>query len=117
MAGLFFCLVSAEGARLLFCPATYQPRASVYSGFSAHHAIMPHKRQKRLQGFTGAFPLICPIPAHTIQQPHKPPMHHLRHAGGHTVKRSTRTDIRHLRHAGRCTGQRNRPIIIRYIRA
>lgn len=34
MAGLFFCLASAEGAGLLFCPATIQPHTSVYSGFS-----------------------------------------------------------------------------------
>lgn len=45
------------------------------------------------------FPLICPIPAHTIQQIHKPPIHRLRHAGGHTIKRCTRTDTRHQRHA------------------
>jgi hypothetical protein len=33
MAGLFFCLASAEGAGLLFCPAAMQPHISVYSGF------------------------------------------------------------------------------------
>lgn len=99
-----------------FCPAAYKPRTSVYSGFSAVNAIMQHQRQNSLQGSTGAFPLICPILSHTIQQIHKPPMHHLRHAGGHTVKRSASTDTRYHRHAGRCTGQSSRPIIIRYIR-
>jgi hypothetical protein len=33
MAGLFFCLASAEGAGLLFCPAATQPHISVYGGF------------------------------------------------------------------------------------
>ena len=74
------------------------------------------KRQNRLQGFTAEFLLICHIPAHTIQQTHKPPIHRLRHAGGHTVKRCTSTDTRYRRHAGRCTGQRSRSIIIMYIR-
>lgn len=80
-----------------FCPETYQPRTGVYSGFYSIHEIIPPQRQNRLQSFTGAFPLICPIPAHTIQQSHNPPMHR-------------------LCHAGRCTGRRSRPIIIRYIR-
>lgn len=35
MAGLFFCLASAEGAGLLFCPATIKPHTSVYSTFCA----------------------------------------------------------------------------------
>lgn len=30
MAGLFFCLASAEGARLLFCPATMQPHKRLH---------------------------------------------------------------------------------------
>ena len=83
----------------MFCPAAYQPSTSIYSGLSAVHAIIRQKRQNRLQGFTAAFPLICPIPAHTTQQPHKPPTRQLRHAGGHTVKRSTSTDTRYQRHA------------------
>lgn len=33
LAGLFFCLASAEGAGLLFCPVTIQPHTSVYSAF------------------------------------------------------------------------------------
>lgn len=83
-----FCLASAEGAGLLFCLAAYQPHTSPYSGLSAVHAIIRPKRQSRLQGFTAAFPLIWPVPAHAIQQSHKSPIHHLCHAGGHTVKRS-----------------------------
>lgn len=33
LAGLFFCLASAEGAGLLFCHAVIQPNTSAYSGF------------------------------------------------------------------------------------
>ena len=36
MAGLFFCLASAEGAGLLFCPFAIHPHTSVYSGFLYH---------------------------------------------------------------------------------
>lgn len=99
-AGLFFYLASDTVQGLYFCPATYKPQASVYSGFSAINAIIPPQHQKRLQGFTAAFPLIYPIPAHTTQQPHKPPIHHPRHAGGHTVKCCTSTDTRHYRRTG-----------------
>lgn len=99
-----------------FCPAARERLTSIYSGLSAVNAIIRPQRQNRLQGFTGAFPLICSIPAHTIQQPHKPPIHRLRHVGWNTVKRSTSTDTRYYRHSGRCAGQRSRPIIIRYIR-
>lgn len=77
--------------------------------------IIQAQHQNRLLSFAAAFPLICPIPAHTIQQLHKPPIYRPRHAGGHTVKRNTSTDTRYHRHAGRCTGQRSRPIIIMYI--
>lgn len=34
----FFCLTSAEGAGLLFCPTAIQPRTSVYSAFCAVNA-------------------------------------------------------------------------------
>jgi hypothetical protein len=117
MAGLFFCLAPAEGAGLLFCPAAYQPHASVYSGFSVVRAIILSQSQNRLQGFTAAFPLILPISARTIQQSHKPPIRQLRHAGKHTVKRYTSANTRYHRHAGRCTDQHRQPIIIMYIRA
>nr|DAF66874.1 MAG TPA: hypothetical protein [Bacteriophage sp.] len=42
MAGLFFCLVSAEGAGLLFYPATIQPHTGVYSAFCAVNANLPY---------------------------------------------------------------------------
>lgn len=92
LAGFSFCLASDTVQGFYFCPAACEPLTSIYSGFSAANAIIPPQRQKRLQGFTVAFPLICPTPAHTMQQPHKPPMHSLFHAGGHTVKCSASTD-------------------------
>lgn len=117
MAGLFFCLASAEGAGLFFLPGGVQAKYKrLQHVLCSPCRVIQHTLQNSSHGFTGAFPLICPIPAHTIQQTHKPPIHRLRHAGGHTVKRCTSTDTRHYRHAGHCTGQRSRPIIIRYIR-
>lgn len=58
VAGLFFCLASVEDAGLLFCPATIQPHASVYSAFCIVNAVIPQKPQNSAQGFTGAFPAI-----------------------------------------------------------
>ena len=59
MAGLFFCLASAEGAGLLFCPAVIQPHTSVYSVFCAINAVIQPTLQNSAQGFTAAFPAIC----------------------------------------------------------
>lgn len=100
-----------------FAPLQYSHIQAFTAAFLSSMQFMRPKRQNRLQGFTVAFPLICSIPAHAIQQPHKPPIHRLRSAGGHTVKCCTSTNTRYHRHAGRCTGQRSRPIIIRYTRA
>lgn len=61
MAGLFFCLASAEGAGLLFCPAAIQPHTSGYNGFYPVHAVIQHTPQNGAQGFTGAFPAICRV--------------------------------------------------------
>lgn len=65
LAGLFFCLASAEGARLLFCPAIIQPHTSVYKGLYSVYATIPPTQQNSTQGFAGAFPAICralPLP-------------------------------------------------------
>ena len=61
MAGLFFCLASAEGAGLLFCHAAIQQHASVYSGFYHVHAFIQPAPQNSAQSFIGAFPEIFPI--------------------------------------------------------
>lgn len=61
MAGLFFCLASAEGAGLLFCPAAIQPNTSVYGAFFAVNAVNSARRKNSFQGFTWAFHEICYI--------------------------------------------------------
>nr|DAY84635.1 MAG TPA: hypothetical protein [Caudoviricetes sp.] len=71
MAGLFFCLASAEGAGLLFCPAAIQSHASVYRAFSRVNASIPPTPQNSVQDFTGAFPVIRPIQPPTIPDPNK----------------------------------------------
>lgn len=104
MQGFYFALL--QYSHIQAFPAAFLPSMQ----------FIPPQHQKRLQGFTVAFPLIRPIPAHTIQQTHKPPIHRLRHAGGHTVKCCTSTNTRYHRHAGRCTGATCPPTIIMYIR-
>lgn len=116
LAGLFFCLASAEGAGLLFCPAAIQPHTSVYSEFCAVHAVTPPTPQNSAQGFTGAFPAIVSAQPPTIPNRRNKPLHSLRHAGAPTSARTLCTDTRYQHHTGRFTGQNSRPIIIRYIR-
>lgn len=45
--GFFFCLASAEGAGLLFCPYTIHPHTSVYSAFCVVHASYTVHAAKR----------------------------------------------------------------------
>lgn len=116
VAGIFFCLASAEGAGLLFYHAAIRPYTSVYSVFYSVHAVIQPKHKNSLQGFTEAFPLICPIPAHAIQQIHKPTIHRMHHAGGIPSNAAPPAHTRYQLHAGRCTGQHSRHTIIRYIR-
>lgn len=61
MAGLFFCLASAKGAGLLFCPAAIQPHTSVYRAFCFVNATIPPTPQNSAQGFTDAFQIICRV--------------------------------------------------------
>lgn len=60
MAGFFFCLASAEGAGLLFCPAAIHPRTSVYSVFCAINAVYTANVTKQhtglCRGFSRYFP-------------------------------------------------------------
>lgn len=50
MAGLFFCLASAEGAGLLFCLAAIQPHTSIYSGLYTVHTFYTAKTPKPFTG-------------------------------------------------------------------
>lgn len=45
--GVFFCLASDTVQGFSFCPAAYQPRTSVYSGFSAVNAIYTASTSKQ----------------------------------------------------------------------
>lgn len=114
--GFSFALHLLRVQGFYFALLQYSPIQAFTARFVQLMQVIPPTPQNSAQGFTGAFPLICPIPAHTIQQIHKPPIRQLRHAGGHTVKHSTSTDTRSHRRAERCTGQHSRPIIIMYIR-
>lgn len=55
MAGLFFCLASTKGARLLFCPDAMQPRASVYSAFCTVYAVYTTHAVKQRTGLYNGF--------------------------------------------------------------
>lgn len=74
MAGFFFCLASAEGAGLFFCPAKIQPNTSVYSAFcSVHASYTTHatKQCTRLyRRFSGYLPCFAAIVWRCIQLYH-----------------------------------------------
>lgn len=55
VAWLFFCLASAEGAGLLFCPAAMHPYTSVYSAFCSVRAVYTANTAKRLTGLYSGF--------------------------------------------------------------
>lgn len=55
MAGLFFCLASAEGAGLLFCPFAIQPNTSVCSGLYSVHASYTTNAAKQRTGLYRGF--------------------------------------------------------------
>lgn len=116
MAGLFFCLASAEGAGLLFCPATIQPHTSVYSAFCAIHAVYTAHAVKQRTGFYRRIPCYLPCFAVAVWRCIR-----LYRTVYTTLERITAPQ--HLQRVpdttatpGRCTAQHSRPIIIRYIR-
>ena len=116
MTGLFFCLASAEGAGLLFCPATIQPHTSVYSAFCAIHAVYTAHAVKQRTGFYRRIPCYLPCFAVAVWRCIR-----LYRTVYTTLERITAPQ--HLQRVpdttatpGRCTAQHSRPIIIRYIR-
>lgn len=118
MAGLFFCIASAEGAGLLFCPAAIRPHASVYSGFLYHPCSYTDHAAKQRTGLYRGFSDDCTRSTARKYQTN---------TSGYNAVCATLERItapQHLqripdtrRNAGRYTGQHSRPIIIRYIRA
>lgn len=62
LAGFFFYLASAEGAGLLFYPATIQPHTSVYSGIYSVHAELYRPRHKTpCRALQALFPRFVPF--------------------------------------------------------
>lgn len=59
VAGLFFCLASAEGAGLLFCPATIQTHTSAYRAFCAVHAVYTTHAIKQRTGLYSGLSCDC----------------------------------------------------------
>lgn len=115
MAGFFFCLASAEGAGLLFCPATIHP----IQAFTAHSVPLMrlyHPRRKTahrtLQGLFLLFVTLCRCYVAGSSGYIVPPA--LRWSV--SQRRSTSSVYQYHHNAGRCTTQRRPPIIIRYIR-
>ena len=89
------------------------PIQAFTAAFLSLMQIIPPKLQNRLQGFTGAFLLIWPVPAHAIQQSHKPPAQRWRayHQAQHPHRYQAPPPRRTLYRSAQP------PIIIRYIRA
>ena len=117
VAGLFFCLASAEDAGLLFCPAAHEPHTSIYSGLYHVHAKLYRPRYKTAHmALQALFLLFAPFYRHRYQTG----------TSGYNTTCDTLERItaqQHIqripdtsRHAGRCTGQHRPPIIIRYIK-
>lgn len=61
MAGFFFCLASAKGARLLFCLAAIQPHTSVYSAFCAVNELHRPRHKTAHRALQGLFLRLCPL--------------------------------------------------------
>ena len=59
LAGLFFCLASAEGAGLLFCPVAICLNTSVYRGFYVIHASYTTHTAKQRTGLYSGIPCDC----------------------------------------------------------
>ena len=69
VAGLFFCLASAEGAGLLFCPAAIQPYTGVYSVFCSVNASYTAHAAKQHTGLYRGFSRDLP---HSIAANNRP---------------------------------------------
>lgn len=81
MAGLFFCLASAEGAGLLFCQATIQPNANVHIVFYTIHASYTAHAAKQHTGLCRRFSSYLPCFAAAVWRVHPAIPRRLHHAG------------------------------------
>lgn len=116
VAGLFFCLASAEDAGLLFCPAAMQPYTSVYSAFctvnASYTAHATKQRTELCSGFSRGLPHFTAYNTRQTKADITPPA-----TRWSVSQRNSASSIylRYHRRAGRCAAQHSRPIIIRYI--
>lgn len=100
MTGLFFCLASAEGAGLLFCPAAMQQNTSVYSGFCPVHASYTANTAKQRTGLYRRFS--CGLSHFTAAdaRPAQAAIYHLRHARAYHSAVAPPTRARYHSRAG-----------------
>lgn len=106
MAGLFFCLASAEGAGLLFRHAAIQPHTSVYSSFCAVHTFFyTTHTAKQCTWLCRRFSCHLPCFAAVVWRVHPSTLHCLRHAGAY---HSAATPPAHTRYHSRA-GTLDRP--------
>lgn len=117
MAGLFFCLASAEGAGLLFCPAAMHPYTSVYSEFCAVHATYRTCRKTAYRALQRLFLRFAPFNRPQYQADTSSYNTVCDTLGRITAPHCLQRIQGYHHHAGRCTAQHSRPIIIMYIRA
>lgn len=116
LAGLFFCLASAEGAGLLFYPAAMQSHASVYRAFCRVVASYHPRHKIAYRALHGHSRLFATFSRYYYICVHPAILHHLRHAGAYHSAVAPPVYNRYQRHARRCTDQHRPPIIIMYIR-
>lgn len=117
MAGLFFCLASAKGAGLLFCPAAIQPHTSVYSVFCRVDANYTTHAAKQRIGLYMGFSCNCTSSTAADTRPTQAAIYHLRHARAYHSAVAPPTRARYHSRAGTLYRPAQPPIIIRYIRA
>lgn len=116
MAGLLFCLASAEDAGLLFCPAAIQPHTSVYSAFCSVNASYTTNAAKQrtglYSGFSGYLPHSIANYTRPTQADIMPPVQHWSVSQHRSTSSAYQIPPPHrtLYRAGQP------PIIIRYIR-
>ena len=116
LAGLFFCLASAEGAGLLFCPAAIQAYTSVYSVFCAKMQLYRPRHKTARRALQWRFRRLCPFNYHR----YKTDTSGYNAACAKLERITTPQYLQHIPDTSatprRCTGQQSRLIIIRYIR-
>ena len=90
LAGLFsFALHLMRVQGFYFCPAAYQPRASVYSVFHAVNAVYTAHAAKQRTGLHSGFSCNLPCFYACYLAVHPAMLYSLQGAGGHTDKCST----------------------------